>query len=124
MYGYTYIKGMDQPDKVANPARGQLNRENEYFPVPVFAAEKLAPRSGFGSLVPRQPPHLHTRAESGAHLRDFSRIPRRRPFIYLNRQEAKAGLRHAFVCPNVIGRTKKRIVQSKRTRAGSLALVD
>ena len=26
---------MDQPGKVANPARGQLNRENEYFPVPV-----------------------------------------------------------------------------------------
>ena len=25
---------MDQPGKVANPARGQLNRENEYFPVP------------------------------------------------------------------------------------------
>ena len=23
--------------KVANPARGQLNRENEYFPVPVRA---------------------------------------------------------------------------------------
>ena len=22
---------MDQPGKVANPARGQLNRENEYF---------------------------------------------------------------------------------------------
>ena len=25
-------KRMDQPGKVANPARGQLNRENEYFP--------------------------------------------------------------------------------------------
>ena len=24
------IKSMDQPGKVANPARGQLNRENEY----------------------------------------------------------------------------------------------
>ena len=23
---------MDQPGKVANPARGQLNRENKYFP--------------------------------------------------------------------------------------------
>ena len=30
---------MDQPDKVANPARGQLNRENEHFPVPVRAWE-------------------------------------------------------------------------------------
>ena len=28
---------MDQPGKVANPARGQLNRESEYFPVPVRA---------------------------------------------------------------------------------------
>ena len=27
----------DQPGKVANPARGQLNRENEYFPVLVRA---------------------------------------------------------------------------------------
>ena len=25
----TYSKGKDQPGKVANPARGQLNRENE-----------------------------------------------------------------------------------------------
>ena len=30
---------MDQPGKVANPTRGQLNRENEYFPVPVRARE-------------------------------------------------------------------------------------
>ena len=29
MYGHTYSKGMDQPGKVANPACGQLNRENE-----------------------------------------------------------------------------------------------
>ena len=44
--------------KVANPARRQLNRENEYFPVP-FAPENLVSRDGFGSPVPRQPPHLH-----------------------------------------------------------------
>ena len=30
---------MDKADEVANPARGQLNRENEYFPVPVRARE-------------------------------------------------------------------------------------
>ena len=35
LYGHTYSKSMDQLGKVANPARGQLNRENEYFPVPV-----------------------------------------------------------------------------------------
>ena len=28
---------MDQPAKVVIPARGQLNRENEYSPVPVRA---------------------------------------------------------------------------------------
>ena len=28
------------------------------------------------------------------------------------------------VCPNVAGRTKERIAQSKRARAGSLALID
>ena len=39
-------------------------------------------------------------------------------------EKTKAGLRHAVVCPNVTGRTKGRIAQSKRTRAGSLAFVD
>ena len=39
-------------------------------------------------------------------------------------EKTKAGLRHAVVCPNVTVRTKKRIAQSKRARAGSLAYVD
>ena len=81
MYGHTYSKSMDQPGKVANPARGQLNRQNEYFPVPV-RAENLASRDGFDSPVPRQPAYLHAQAESGDYLRDSSRVPRRRPFIY------------------------------------------
>ena len=63
---------MDQPGKVANPARGQLNRENEH-------PENLVSRDGFSRPVPRQPAHLHTQAESGAYLRDSSRVPRRRP---------------------------------------------
>ena len=50
-----------------------------------FAPENLVSRDGFGSPVPRQPAHLHTQAQSGAYLRDSSRVPRRRPFIYLNR---------------------------------------
>ena len=33
----TYGKGKDQPGKVANPARGQPNKENDFFPVPVRA---------------------------------------------------------------------------------------
>ena len=39
-------------------------------------------------------------------------------------EKVKASLQHAVVCPNVTRRTKKRIAQSKRARAGSLALVD
>ena len=34
----TYGKGKDQPGKVANPARGQLNRENDFSLFP-FAPE-------------------------------------------------------------------------------------
>ena len=37
----TYSKGKDQPGKVANPARGQLNRENELFPFPVYSIQRL-----------------------------------------------------------------------------------
>ena len=50
-----------------------------------FAPENLVSREGFGSPVPRQPAHLHTQAKCGAYLRDSSRVPRWRPFIYLNR---------------------------------------
>ena len=39
-------------------------------------------------------------------------------------EKARAGLRHAVVCPNVTGMTKERMAQSERARAGSLALVD
>ena len=48
----------------------------------MFAPDNLVSRDGFGSPVPRQLAHLHTQAESGAYLRDSSRDPRRRPFIY------------------------------------------
>ena len=77
---------MDQPGKVANPARrGQLNRENEYS-LPSYVLENLVSRDGLSRSVPRQPAHyLHTQAESGVYSRDSSRFPRRRPFIYLNR---------------------------------------
>ena len=61
---------MDQPGKVANPARGQLNRENN-VPLSPCVPENLVSRDGFSRPVPRQPAHLHTQAESGAYLRDF-----------------------------------------------------
>ena len=40
-------------------------------------------------------------------------------------EKARAGLRrHAVVCPNMTGRIQERISQSKRARAGSLAVFD
>ena len=48
-----------------------------------FEPENLVLQHGFDSLIQRQPTHLHTQAECGAYLRDSSRVPRRRPFIYL-----------------------------------------
>ena len=39
-------------------------------------------------------------------------------------EKVMAGLRHAAVCPNVTGRTKEMIAQSKRARIGRLAIVD
>ena len=42
---------MDRPGKVANPARGQLNRENE-FPVSPYASENLVSRNWFSRPVP------------------------------------------------------------------------
>ena len=47
---------MDQPGKVANPARDQLNRENEYSLVPVRGLE-FGHARGFSRSVPRQPAH-------------------------------------------------------------------
>ena len=60
-YGHKYSKSMDKPGKVANPARGQLNRENEHF-LSRFVPMNLVSRDGFGSPVPRQFAHLHTQA--------------------------------------------------------------
>ena len=74
MYSHTYSKSMDQPGKVVKPARGQLNREND-FSLPAFAPENFVSRDGFGSPVPRQPAHLHTQAESDVYLRGCSRVP-------------------------------------------------
>ena len=62
MYGHTYSKSMDQPGKVANPARGELNREID-ISLSAFAPENLVSRDGFGSPVPSQSAHLDTQAK-------------------------------------------------------------
>ena len=51
------------------------------IPLSPCVPENLVSRDGFSRPVPRQPAHLHTQNESGAYLRDFSRVPRRRPFM-------------------------------------------
>ena len=47
---------MDQPGKVANPARDQLNRKNS-IPLSPYVPENLVSRDGFGCPVPRQSAH-------------------------------------------------------------------
>ena len=92
----TIQQSMDQPGKVANPARGQLNRE-KIFPCPCACLRTWSRETG--SAVPCRVSLfvLHTQAESGAYLRDSSRVPRRRPLIYI-----KTAIRHR-VSPEFIG---------------------
>ena len=79
VYGHTYSKSMDQPGKVAGPARGQLTR---YFPCP--RSHLIIWSRETGSAVPSRVSLLIllTRAKSGASLRDSSRVPRRRIYIF------------------------------------------
>ena len=81
---------MDQPGKVANPARGELNK-GKTKSLSAFAPENLVSRDGFGSPVPRQPAHLYNQDEYGAYLRDSSRVSRRRPYIYVKSPNAIGG---------------------------------
>ena len=60
-------KSIDQPGKVANPARGQLIRENDYnSALAPFAPENLVSRDGFDRPFPSRVSLLilHTRAQS------------------------------------------------------------
>ena len=68
-YGHTYSQSMDQSGKVANLARGQLNRENEYFPVRVCAREFGLARRVRQSRPASASTHLCTQAESGVTTR-------------------------------------------------------
>ena len=61
MYGHTfYSKGMDQPGKVANPARGQLNKEND-ISLSAFAPENLV--SSIQHIVVKRSELLKTERE-------------------------------------------------------------
>ena len=78
---------MDQLGKVDNPACGQLNRENN-IPLSPCVPENLVSRDGFSRPVPRQPAHLHTQAESGAYLRDSSRVLGSEGELYTNKSKS------------------------------------
>ena len=74
MYIWSHISQENESTgKVAHPARGQLNRKNDYSLSP-FVPENLISRDGFGSPAPRQPAHLHIQTESGAYFRDSSQV--------------------------------------------------
>ena len=68
---------MDQPGKVADPARGQLNRENGVFLSSFVPPEILVPRETDLTVQSRVSLLLilHTQSESGAYSRDFSGFP-------------------------------------------------
>ena len=51
---------------------GKIHIFQFIFSLSAFVPENLISRDGFGSLVPRQPAHLHIQAEFGAYLRDSS----------------------------------------------------
>ena len=70
MYGHHVQQSMDQPGKVANPARGQLNREMSgkiNISLSPFVRGNLISRDGFGRPFPRQPAHSPYQAEHGAY---------------------------------------------------------
>ena len=67
---------MDEPGKVADPARGQLNMENN-IPLSPRVPENLISRDGCSRPVPRQPAHLHThggRFGFGSSVKYFSKF--------------------------------------------------
>ena len=55
-HNFSHMQSIDQPGKVANPARGQLNREKKsIFSLSQLAPENLVSRDWFGRPVPRHP---------------------------------------------------------------------
>ena len=75
-YSRVWINRVRLPILLVVSCTGKMN-----VPLSPYVPENLVSRDGFSRPVPRQPAHLHTQAESGAFLRDSSRVPRRRPFM-------------------------------------------
>ena len=71
-----WIKRVRLPILLVVRLTGKMNN-----PLSPCVPENWVSRNGFSRPVPCKPAHLHTQAESGAYLRDSSRVPRRRPFM-------------------------------------------
>ena len=74
-YSRVWINRVRLPILLVVSWTGKMN-----IPLSPCVPENLVSRDGFSCPAPRQPAHLHTQAESGAYLRDSSRVPRRRPW--------------------------------------------
>ena len=92
----------------------------------VLTSEYLHPRhSGLNPRVNYRHITLHTIAAQdegewyGAAKQGAERFMTR----WIAAERARAALRHAETCPNVTGRTKERVAQSKRARTGLLATI-
>ena len=88
-YSRVWINRVRLPILLVVSWTGKMN-----IPLSPCVPENLVSRDGFSRPVPRQPAYLHTQAESGAYLRDCSRVPRRRPY--------ETAIRHR-VSPEFIG---------------------
>ena len=66
---------MDQPGKVANSARGQLNRENDIFPCPRSRLRIWSRETGSAVLSRVSLIILHTQAESGLPIHAIEPVP-------------------------------------------------
>ena len=75
-YSRVWINRVRLPILLVVSRTGKIN-----ILLPPCVPENLVSRDGFSRPVPRQPAHLHTQAESGAYLRDSSRVPRQRPLF-------------------------------------------
>ena len=62
--------------------------------------------------------------DEGGWLRTAKQGAERFMAKWIAAERARAALRHAKTCPNVTGRTKERVAQSKRARTGLLATID
>ena len=70
---------MGQPGKIVNPARGQLNSKNEYFPVCPRSLLRIWSRETRSAVPPSVSLLiLQTQVEPGAYSRDSSRVTHRR----------------------------------------------